>query len=139
VSILSVTARYRKLTREEGYLTKLSALLPAEMVAGYTAINAIIIKASDLTPEQTVTWLWLIFGAFTIFTIGYLYQKNRKLPDNEKMSLLQIVLTTGSFIVWSLAIGEVLTTAYPNFWKESMVNVIVGLWTFGVPLILPSE
>jgi uncharacterized membrane protein len=137
---MDVLNRYRRVRADDGYLNKLAMILPVVLVAGYTGVNSIIGGANDITSSTRLYLLWIIFALFIAVTAIYLFYKNNKLTvSTEKMTTLQIVLTVVSFIVWSLAIGGILRTTYPDAWKQTYEDLLVALWTFLAPLALDLE
>jgi hypothetical protein len=130
--------RYRALRRSDPHLEKLAALLPAEMVALYTALNGIVNAALDLTGSEKVILLWCTFGFALLVTVVYLIRKNAQLVPDEKMSPLQILLSVASFAIWALAIGGVLRESFAG-WKLTYENLIVAAWTLGVPYLIPGK
>lgn len=124
--------------REESYLTKLAKLLPTEMVAVYTGLNGVVSAATDLTDTETIVVTWIVFGVVLAATIFYLIRQNQNNPPAEKMKWWEIMLTTLSFIIWSVAIGGAMRLTF-DWWKLTYENLIVAGWTLLLPIFVTGQ
>jgi uncharacterized membrane-anchored protein len=135
---MTIQPRYTALRRSASHMDKLAALLPAEMIAGYTALNGLVSGAADLTGSEKIVLLWVTFGFALLITIIYLIRKNRELDSANKMTPWQILVTTVSFAIWALAIGGVMRESFA-VWKVTYENLIVAAWTWGSPFLVPGK
>jgi hypothetical protein len=112
------------------YLEKVAKLVPAEIVAGYTAINGFIPK---IDPQ---TWhfgfYWGAFGLGVVGTFFYMLWQSEK----DKPRWPHIIVSTVAFVVWAYATaGEHLLSApYYQAPIASIVLVVFTLISGKIPL-----
>lgn len=115
----------------DGYFDKLIKYIPSEIVGAWIAIKGIIVSSSDIP----VTFLWVLFIAFTSLTGVYIYKQTserRKVPATT-----QILISIGAFIVWAFALGEPFSTL--PFYRPIYGSILLILYNLAIPLVNPSE
>ena len=127
---------HRTIRKNDSYVSDLAKLLPAEMVAVYTALNGIVLQAGDLVDAEKLVVGWIVFGVVFLVTIAYLILQNRKNEPADKMKWWEILLNVIAFAIWALAVGQLLRTTFPGTWKLTYENLLVGGWTLIVPALV---
>lgn len=112
---------------EDQYLDRLLKLIPGETVALYIFLQGVIMSALKNNESELQIWLWGIFIVLIIGNILFL----KKFSDISDTS--QLVVLTIAFIVWVFTIGG--PFSYLNFYKPFMGSIVLGLFTFFIPLI----
>jgi hypothetical protein len=116
----------------DSYYDKLLKYIPADVVAAWIVVNALITGASGIA---TATFLWVAFGIGVILTAVWTW-KLTSLPG-KTTAWTQILISTGAFIVWVFALGGPFVTL--SFYKPIYGALLMILYTLVVPLINPPE
>lgn len=112
----------RAINQSDNYMSRLLKNIPSEIVAVYIAASGVVIA-------QNSSWmLWVIFGICLLATPFWLYFM-------EKVkSVVQIILTTVSFIIWVMTLGGPFATLWPEV--TILGSVLLVLYTgLVVPII----
>jgi hypothetical protein len=112
----------------DDYLSQVVKYIPAEIVAGFLTLNGILASASK-TPQAAY---WIVFGLLILLTPLYIWRvtKDPKLP----MPWVQIVVATGSFIIWVFAIGGPFT--FLNWYLPVYGAITLPIYTLGIPIVV---
>lgn len=113
---------------EDTYLERVFKLIPSETIAVYLFIEGILLSALSGSEQETqlVTWLWAVL---VILLIGNFFYLMRLLNVTDPV---QHVILALAFIVWVFTIGG--PFQYLSFYQPFMGAVILGLFTFFVPI-----
>lgn len=117
----------------DGYTDKLVKNIPAEVVGVWTAISALITSATSDYPKETL--LWIIFAIGVITTPLWILKQTTK--PGMKTATTQILIATGSFMVWVFALGG--PFSYLSFYRSLYGAMLLILYTFLIPLVNPTE
>ena len=115
----------------DNYLDRLLKLIPGETVAMYLFLEGVLASALVDDPTQLKIWLWSIVGILAVGNLFYLKQY-QSVTDS-----LQLFILTAAFFVWVLTIGG--PFEYIEGYRPFMGSVILGLFTFFVPLFYKGE
>jgi hypothetical protein len=118
-------------TKSDDYSSQLIKLIPAEVVAVFLTIDAIIKSSNDAFPHIAY---WVIFVLLVAGTYLYMLWV-AKLPPLPKPRV-QAVLATVSFIVWVFAIGGPFSYSHPSWYMPIYGAILLPLYTFFGPLFL---
>ncbi len=114
----------------DGYMERLLKLIPGETVAMYLFLQGVIQSGLDQTEELKI-WLWAIVAILAVGNVFYL-QKYQGVTHTP-----QIIILTIAFFVWIMTIGG--PFAYFSWYKPFMGSVILGLFTFFVPMFYTGK
>ncbi len=111
---------------EDAYLERLLKLIPAETVAVYLFLQGVLQSALSEQEGQLQAWLW---GVFLVLLVGNVFYIRR---FHDVTDPVQYVILSLGFIVWVLTLGG--PFAFLSFYQPFMGSVILGLFTFLVPI-----
>lgn len=111
----------------DNYLARLVKYIPPEVIATFIFLEGAI--GSAVAPHRAEL-AWIVFAIILVATPFYL----RKAGGIDKP--VQIALATVAFVVWAMAYQG------PPFgflqWPSLYTTVLLGLYTFLLPLLVPS-
>lgn len=110
------------------YKDRLLKFIPAEVISLYVAL-ASMIHASAQPAGQVSTASWFIFYVGLVATPLYLWRVSKV------TRLLQLVISTGAFTVWVLAMGGPLAEIAWVKDHPLIVACILPIYTFSIPLV----
>ena len=84
----------------DGYFDKLVKYIPADIVAAWVAISALVKGATDV-PVNTV--LWISFAVGLVLTAWWTWTQTN--VPGQPPAVKQIIISTLAFAVWVFAIG----------------------------------
>ena len=114
----------------DGYREKLLKYIPAEVIALYVSLDAIIRGAASAgKPDMTAYWLLFVFCV--VVTPLYLWRASKV----EKK--LQLLLSTIAFAVWVFALGGPFANLEWVTAHKVLAAMVLPLYTFTVGLIDP--
>ena len=116
----------------DNYYDKLLKYIPADVVAAWIVVNALITSASGIA---TAAFLWVAFGIGVILTAVWTWKLTSQ--PGKATAWTQILISTGAFIVWVFALGGPFATL--SFYKPLYGALLMILYTLVVPLINPPE
>jgi hypothetical protein len=114
------------------YTDKLIKYIPADIVAGWTAVNGMI-AGRDADQQATLLWIVFIFG----LVITPLWIARVTGRSGMKPARTQIVISTIAFVVWVFALGG--PFAGLSWYDPIYGSLLLVGFTFVVPIINPSE
>jgi hypothetical protein len=115
----------------DAYMERLIKLIPGETVAMYLFLQGVIQSGLSDQEGQLKIWLWVIIGILAAGNLFYL--KNQQgVTDATQLSILTI-----AFFVWILSIGG--PFVYFSWYQPFMGSVILGLFTFLVPMVYTGK
>jgi hypothetical protein len=110
-------AMSRGINPQDPYPLKVAKLLPVEVTAGYTAINAYLSDDID-------NWsLLLLFGSILMVICFYLIRWQTK-------NTLQAILTSLSFVIWAASVSAF-------YYATSKERAILGSMLVIISILLP--
>lgn len=114
------------------YKDKLIKYIPADIVAGWTAVTGLIASA-DAGSQGGL--MWIVFVVGLVITPLWIWRVTSE--PNTKPAVTQIVISTLAFIVWVFALGGPFTGLS---WYDPLYGslLLIG-FTFVVPIINPGE
>lgn len=121
---------------EDGYWDKVVKNIPADIVAGWTAILGLFAGAAGTMPDtSTTTILWILLAVFVAATFAWTFRQTS--VPNRKPAWTQIIVSTVAFAVWAVALGVPFNTL--PFYDPRVAAAILIVWTIVVGAINPSE
>jgi hypothetical protein len=112
----------REIRKDQKYKDRLLKLIPSEIVAAYIVLAGII-------PIASAKWGLLIVSVVLLILVPlYLW----RIQDVKR--LVQIVVTTISFVVWIYSIGG--PFLYWGIYEKWIASVVLILWTLIVPIVV---
>lgn len=120
----------------DGYWDKVIKNIPADVVAGWTALLGLFSTAPGAVSDQTTTnILWVLWAALTVVTFFWTFRQTR--ATNLPPAWTQIFISTFAFVVWALALGVPFNTL--PFYDPRLAAAILIVFTLGVGVIQPKE
>lgn len=110
----------------DAFLERLLKLIPAETIAVYLFLQGILQSALANQEAQLQVWLWVVSAVLLVGNILYV-RRFHNVTD-----LLQYVILSLAFVVWVVTLGG--PFQFLDFWQPFMGSVILGLFTFFVPV-----
>lgn len=130
-----VTRRLESGTSKEAvdeYQDRLLKYIPADVNAAWLALTGIV-KSATTIPQSTV--LWILFAILLILTPIWTWKETSQ--PNKPPAKTQIVVSTGAFLVWAIALGEPFNRL--SFYQPVYGSILLILYTLIVSKIVPSE
>jgi len=128
-----VTTRYQSTGGSvDTYFDKVIKYIPADIVGAWVAVTGLINSGSDV---PTSLLLWIAFGAGTVLTALWTI-KQTSVP-NKKPAKTQVLVSTGSFIVWVFALGDPFATL--GFYRPLYGSLLLIFYTLAIGLVTPAE
>lgn len=117
-------------THVDDYKTRLQKAIPAEVVAGFLAIDGIVRSV----PKFSANHYWFVYTVLVLLCAGYAWKSTRVagLPVPYK----QIVAATIAFVVWTYAIGGPFEFSKVSWWSMPLGGIFVILCTLTAPLLV---
>jgi len=121
------------------YLERVAKYIPGEVIAAFKACFAII-NTQPASAAQCIVG-WFVFGFFFIATPVYLYYMNlqSRTPLGGRPLIIQLLIATFSYLVWSYALGG--PFALHDWYKEYefVGGIFLILFTFSVGIYKPTQ
>jgi hypothetical protein len=111
--------------KPDDYAARLLKYVPAEVIALYVTLDGVV-QAGNAPRTQL---LWLVFALGLVATPLYLWRVG------SVRKRLQLVIATGAFAVWVLAIGGPFEAIGMN---RMYGTLLLPIYTFFVPLFEPQ-
>ena len=128
-----VTTRYQSTGGSvDTYFDKVIKYIPADIVGAWVAVTGLISSGSGV---PTTLLLWIAFVAGTILTALWTL-KQTSAPD-KKPARTQVLVATGSFIVWVFALGDPFATL--GFYRPLYGSLLLIFYTLAIGLVTPTE
>lgn len=129
-----VTTRYESKGEGsvDGYFDKVIKYIPADIVGAWIAVTGLINSDSG---APTALLLWITFGAGIILTL--LWTLKQTSVPNKKPAMTQVLVSTGSFMVWVFALGGPFATL--SFYRPLYGSLLLIFYTLSIGLITPTE
>ena len=115
------------------YFDRVIKYIPADIVAGWTAVTGLIAGAAAQIPHEMV--LWIAFAAFLVLTALWTLKQTRA-PD-KSLAGTQIAVSTVAFAVWVFALGGPFESL--GFYHRVYGSLALIFYTLVVGLVVPSE
>lgn len=113
------------------YFDRVLKYIPADIVGAWVAITGAIAGAA--TPETTA--LWIVFLALLVITPIWTWKQAKE--PGKPPATTQILISTGSFLVWVFALGGPFATL--SFYKPLYGSLTLIIYTLIVALITPRQ
>jgi hypothetical protein len=127
--------------RLDRYPDRLLKYIPADIVAAWIAITGLINITTDVPASTTNVpnldmAMWIVFIVMVGITAAWIWRQTSE--PGEPPAVTHIVIATGAFIVWVLALGGRPFSTLP-FYHPLYGSLVLILYTLLVPLIIPRE
>jgi hypothetical protein len=116
---------------DESYFEKLLRNIPADIVAGWTALQGIIVDQAGNSP----TIQWIVFGvlaALTPFYVCFMKTEPPGLALNKAFPCFSSLL---SFTVWVFALGGPFLAQWPTWYQPYYGSITLILTTLLLPVL----
>lgn len=121
---------------QDGYWDKVIKNIPADIVAGWTAMLGLFAGSPGVMPDTNSTMiLWGLLAVFLGATFLWTYRQTS--VPNAKPAWTQIIISTIAFAVWAIALGVPFNTL--EFYDPRVAAAILIVWTIVVGAINPNE
>lgn len=118
-------------TEEESYFEKLLKNIPADIVAGWTALQGIIVDQAGNSP----TIQWIVFGVLLVLTplyVCYIKTEPKGFTLNKIFFCFSSLL---SFTVWVFALGGPFLAQWPKWYQPYLGSIALILTTLILPVL----
>jgi hypothetical protein len=107
------------------YLTKVSMLVPAEVIAGYLTMFGLVGAIKNSAVQ--VAFYWVVFAAGLFLTPVYM----NKVATVDKPKQKHIIVSTIAFIIWAyVTTGQTLSnTIAPNIYDQAIASILLVLFS----------
>ncbi len=112
--------------QDPSYSDKLLALIPAEIVAAFVAINGMLSST-----EVPALLNWIIFAVLLIFTVIYEWRVTTE--PQRPAAILQIAIASVAFVIWVYVLGGPFKSF--SWYNPIYGSVFAVLYTLGVPFL----
>lgn len=116
----------RKEIKPDDYLTKIIKYIPSEVVALYITLYGIASAARTEIPFAVISWFIFILGI--LGTVLYLWRVSRVVDK------LQILISTGAFVVWVFALGGPFLSL--SWYHPVYGALLLPIYTFFIPIVV---
>jgi hypothetical protein len=120
-----------KVPEVDSYFTKILKYIPAEIVSGYVAINAIFKSISDVS----LVFHWIVVAALTALTGLYIWRLTNE--PNKPPAVSQIIISTIAFVVWVFALGG--PFAEMGWYQYYYGAILLVMYTLAVPVLVGKK
>lgn len=114
------------------YFDKVIKYIPTDIVGAWVAVTGLISSGSDV---PTNLLLWIAFASGTVLTA--LWTLKQTSVEGKKPAKTQVLLSTGSFIVWVFALGGPFATL--GFYRPLYGSLLLIFYTLAIGLVTPTE
>ncbi len=120
-----------KVPEVDSYFTKILKYIPAEIISGYVAINAIFKSITDVS----TVFHWIVVAALTALTGLYIWRLTNE--PQKPPAVSQIIISTVAFVVWVFALGGPFTEmAWYQYYYGAILLV---MYTLAVPVLVGKK
>jgi len=112
------------------YTDKIVKLIPTEVVAGWIAVNSIIVAASQHPRTGT---LILLFIVFAVFAAAYTWKQTSE--KSAPKPYIQTAVSTFAFAVWAYAIGGPFPQWVPGLYDALFGGILLIVFTLASGLV----
>ncbi|MCC7529764.1 MAG: hypothetical protein IT342_14670 [Candidatus Melainabacteria bacterium] len=116
---------------DESYFEKLLKLIPADIVAGWTALQGIIIDQAGNSP----TIQWIVFGVLAVLTPLYVCYLKTEPPGFAANKLFHCFSSLFAFTVWVFALGGPFMAQWPTWYQPFYGSIALILTTLILPVL----
>lgn len=116
---------------DESYFEKLLRNIPADIVAGWTALQGIIIDQAGNSP----TIQWIVFGVLAFLTPLYVCYMKTEPPGVALNKIFPCVASLISFTVWVFALGGPFMATWPKWYQPFYGSIVLILTTLILPVL----
>lgn len=115
---------------DASYFEKLLAYIPADMVAGYLAVDGILKQTMNVMPN----WVyWAVFGALVVFTPLYTCFRPTQGIILKCGMRFRAITATIAFVVWVFALGGPFAVTF-SWYLPVYGSLLLILTTLGIPI-----
>jgi len=127
---------YAGVQRIDGYWDRVIKNIPGDIVAGWTAILGLFgVSPGAAGDLRTTNILWVMWSALTVITFFWTYRQTK--ATGLRPAWTQILISTGAFAVWALALGVPFNTI--TFYDPKIAAAVLIVFTLTVGAIQPKE
>ena len=115
-------------TKPDDYATRLLKYIPAEIVAAFLVISAMLNEAEDLAEVVP----WIVFGVLLVMTPLYLWRVTRE--KEKPLAMSHLVVGTIAFAIWVFALGG--PFADLSWYQTIYGSVLLIVYTLSIPIFI---
>jgi hypothetical protein len=115
----------------DGYSDRVVKYIPADVVGAWVAITALIQGNQNASPAV----LWVMFVVMVAITAAWTLRQTNL--AGRPPALMQTAISTGSFIVWVVALGGPFTTL--TWYQPLYGSLLLITYTLVVALVVPTK
>ncbi len=120
-----------KTPEADSYFTKLLKYIPAEIISGYVAIDAIFKSIDDVSD----TFQWIVVAALTVLTALYILRLTNE--PTKPPAISQVLISTVAFVVWVFALGGPFATM--DWYQYYYGAILLVMYTLSVPVLIGKK
>jgi hypothetical protein len=120
-----------KVIEVDSYFTKILKYIPAEIISGYVAIDAIFKSIANVS----TVFQWIIVGAMTVLTALYIWRLTNE--PQKPVAVSQIIISTIAFVVWVFALGG--PFAKMDWFQYYYGAILLVMYTLAVPVLVGKK
>ena len=131
MSKMGVAAEAVNIPEVDTYFTKLLKYIPAEIISGYVAIDAIFKSLKDVSD----VFMWVVVAALTVLTALYILRLTNE--PGKKAAVSQVIISTFAFLVWVFALGG--PFARLGWYQYYYGAILLVVFTLSVPVLIGNK
>ncbi|HIA54021.1 MAG TPA: hypothetical protein EYN91_18345 [Candidatus Melainabacteria bacterium] len=116
---------------DESYFEKLLRYIPGDIVAGWVALNGVIVGEAGNSPILQ----WIVFGALLILSPLYMCYMKTDPPGISLHKAFPCLVAALAFAVWVFALGGPFAAQWPTLYKPVFGSVLLILTTLIIPVL----
>ena len=119
------------LRADESYFEKLLKYIPGDIVAGWVALNGIIVGEAGNSP----TLQWIVFAALLVLSPLYMCYMKTQPPGLTLSKTFPCLVAAFAFAVWVFALGGPFSAQWPALYKPVYGSIVLILTTLIIPVL----
>jgi hypothetical protein len=116
------------------FFDRIVKYIPTEIVSAWVAAKGLV-QASAIPGKERV--MWICFAAGVIITALVILRQTAE--RGKPPAILQTVISTVAFVVWTIALGEPFTTLLGSTEQALYGSLLLIFYTLVAGLIRPRE
>ena len=116
---------------DESYFEKLLRYIPGDIVAGWVALNGIIVGEAGNSP----TLQWIVFGTLLVLSPLYMCYMKTSPQGIGWSKTFPCLVAAFAFAVWVFALGGPFAAQWPTLYKPVYGSIALILTTLIIPVV----
>src|SRR5262245_11927056 len=114
------------------YVDRVVKNIPADVVAGWTALTALFRVQTDTRPDVA---LWVGVGMFVLLTAGWTWRQTT--VPGYATARTQILIASAAFLVWAFALGIPFDAL--EWYRPAYGSALLIIYSLTVAIVTPPE